>query len=191
MKQLTTTITAALPNAAKAFAEHGFEGTRIEHVVAATGIPKPTLYYHFSSKEEILSWLLEQLLQDLATEIGTVVDSDQLARARLREVFGTYLTVFAERPDLCTVLLSDLGRISRIPVVADSVRSAFHEPVRKLLDAGVADGSIRAVDGRITSSAIFGMVTMVGLHYLVAGDRIEVPEVLAQLEELLDRGLAT
>ena len=190
MKQVTTSIAAALPEAAKAFAIHGFEQTRIEHIVAATGIPKPTLYYHFSSKEEILSWLLEALLQELAAEIGVVMDSDAPARDRLNSILATYLELFAERPELCSVLLRDLGRISRIPVIADSVRAAFHEPVCKVLEAGLDDGSIRRVDGRVASSAIFGMVTMVGLHYVVAGDPIPVPEVIAQLDDLLERGLS-
>lgn len=190
MKKVTPSIAAALPEAAKAFAVHGFERTRIEHIVSATGIPKPTLYYHFSSKEEILSWLMEALLQELATEVGVVADSDAPARERLSGILATYLRLFAERPELCTVLLSDLGRISQIPVIADSVRAAFHEPVCKVLEAGLNDGSIRCVDGPVTSSAVFGMVTMVGLHYVVAGDPIAIPEVIDQLDELLELGLA-
>ena len=51
MRAVTDNIAAALPQAASVFATRGLDGTRMEDIVEATGIPRPTLYYHFSSKE--------------------------------------------------------------------------------------------------------------------------------------------
>ncbi|MFN8037590.1 MAG: TetR/AcrR family transcriptional regulator [Acidimicrobiales bacterium] len=191
MRDLPANIAEKLPAAATVFAELGFDQTRMEDVATGCGIPKPTLYYHFKGKEEILSWLLERLLRDLSTDISAILDDAQPARARLTQMFTVYLQLFADHPDVCHVLLSELGRITRIPELADSIWSAFHEPMRKVLDEGQRDGTLRDLDPEATASAVFGSVTMVGLHYVVTGQPLIVDHLVAQLDELLVGGLAT
>jgi AcrR family transcriptional regulator len=151
MRELTDNIADALPKAAAVFAERGLDGTRMDDIVEATGVPRPTLYYHFSSKEEILAWLLQRLLRDLSIEIGGIVDRDEPARDRLRSIIAAYLQLFADHTQLCTVLLTELGRITRIPALADAIWAAFHEPLGKVLDAGERDGSMRASDHEMTA----------------------------------------
>lgn len=190
MRDVTDPIAAALPKAAAVFAARGLDGTRMEDIVEATGVPRPTLYYHFSSKEEILAWLLQRLMRDLTVDIGHILDRDIPARERLHAVVAAYLSVFAEHRDLCTVLLTELGRITRIPDLADAIWATFHEPVRKLLHAGEADGSLRGVDDEMAASAIFGAVTMVGLHYVVTGQPIGAADLSDRVDDLILRGLA-
>ena len=40
----------------KLFAEKGYDATSIEEITATVGVAKGTLYYHFSSKEEIFKF---------------------------------------------------------------------------------------------------------------------------------------
>ena len=57
----------------KLFAEKGYENTSIEEITATVGVAKGTLYYHFSSKEQIFDFLVEEgikLLQN-SVEIKT------------------------------------------------------------------------------------------------------------------------
>ena len=42
----------------KLFAEKGYDATSVEEITATVGVAKGTLYYHFSSKEEIYNFLL-------------------------------------------------------------------------------------------------------------------------------------
>lgn len=190
MREVTDTIAEALPKAAAVFAARGLDGTRMEDIVDATGVPRPTLYYHFSSKEEILAWLLQRLLRDLSTDVGHIVDRDDPARDRLGAVITAYLQLFADHRDLCTVLLTELGRITRIPLLADAIWAAFHEPVRKLLDAGEHDGSLHGAEDEMTASAIFGAVTMVGLHHVLTGKPVDPPAMSRRLDRLILHGLA-
>jgi len=185
VKQLTPHLASALPKAAEVFAENGLDATTIEQVVLATGIPKPTLYYHFSSKEEIVTWLLERFLADLSARVEAVVEQDLPPADRLRLLLASHLEMFAEQPHVCTVLLSELGRVLRIPVVSTSVHQAFHEPVAALLVEVQRDGALIVLDPEVASSAIFGMVAMVGLRYVTSGVEMPTESVLRQLEALL------
>jgi AcrR family transcriptional regulator len=52
--------------ATRLFAEHGYEGTSIEAVLAEANVSRGSLYHHFASKEA----LFEAVLQSVETRIG-------------------------------------------------------------------------------------------------------------------------
>lgn len=160
-------------------------------VAQATGIPKATLYYYFTGKEEILAHLLAEGLRAIADAVTIAADGRGTARQRLRAVIEAQLRVMSEHPAVCRALISELGRAGRIPEIAAAVADAYYTPVRRLLAAGAADGSLppggRRRRGR---QALFGAVTITGLRYLVAGN--EIPAAAAKrLTTLVVDGLAT
>ena len=53
----------------KLFAEKGYDATSIEEITATVGVAKGTLYYHFSSKEEIFNFLVEEGVKLLKNSI--------------------------------------------------------------------------------------------------------------------------
>ena len=53
----------------KLFADKGYDATSIEEITATVGVAKGTLYYHFSSKEEIFQFLVEEGVKLLKNSI--------------------------------------------------------------------------------------------------------------------------
>ena len=53
----------------KLFAEKGYDATSIEEITASVGVAKGTLYYHFTSKEEIFNFLIEEGVKLLKNSI--------------------------------------------------------------------------------------------------------------------------
>ena len=51
------------------FAKKGYEATSIEEITSIVGVAKGTLYYHFSSKEEIFNFLVEEGMKLLKNSI--------------------------------------------------------------------------------------------------------------------------
>ena len=58
----------------KLFAEKGYEATSIEEITATVGVAKGTLYYHFTSKEEIFNFLIEEGMKLLKNSIQIKTD---------------------------------------------------------------------------------------------------------------------
>jgi len=183
-------IASKLPAAAAVFAEHGVDGTSIKDVSELIGVPRATLYYYFAGKEDILAFLLQSLLDDIARRVADALASGEAAIHRLRAVLATQLEVLGANPDAAQLLVANLGRVGRLSDIASAVDAAFHEPVRDLLAAGAADGSLRPVNVERTASAIFGAVALVGLHEIVFRGALDPVEVLDDVEGLLLRGLA-
>ena len=51
------------------FAQKGYDATSVEEITATVGVAKGTLYYHFSSKEEIFQFLIEEGVKLLKNSI--------------------------------------------------------------------------------------------------------------------------
>ena len=52
------------------FATKGYDATSIEEITSIVGVAKGTLYYHFSSKEEIFNFLVEEGMKLLQNSIS-------------------------------------------------------------------------------------------------------------------------
>lgn len=87
---------------AAVFAGRGFDAVRMEDLAAATGVPRATLYYHFSGKEAVLEWLLRSTLGDLARVVrAAALESPGDARQRLERVVRAVLALMGRRPAGC------------------------------------------------------------------------------------------
>lgn len=190
MREVPGSIAARLPAAAELFADRGLDQTKIEDIAAATGVPKATLYYYFTGKEEVLAFLFQDLLRSVADEVAIAVQTDGSARERLIRVVHAQLTVMADQPAVCRALIGELGRAGRMPAIAAAIRAAYHAPVVQLLREGGADGSLAAVaDVDAAALMVFGAVTVTGLSHLIAGDGIAVDDAARALVAVLLEGL--
>ena len=54
--------TEILTQATRLFAEQGYDGTSVQEIADAVGIRKPSLLYHFKSKDELRQQVLAQML---------------------------------------------------------------------------------------------------------------------------------
>jgi AcrR family transcriptional regulator len=190
MRAIPDSISGRLEPAASVFAERGFDHTRIEDLAEATGIPRATLYYYFSGKEEILAFLLRRMLSLISEAVAAAAAGPGNARERLAGVVRAYLQVMADHPACNRALAADIGRAARMPDLAASVQHGFHEPVRRLLADGEQDGSLRpCADPETAASAIYGAVLLGGLHYLVADNCVDVERVAPSVCGLILAGL--
>lgn len=191
VRVVPTAIAAKLPKAADLIAERGLDQTKIEELAEVTGIPKATLYYYFSGKEEILVFLLRDLLTQVAGAVAIALESDGSGRDRLSAVVHAQFEVMADQPSVWRALIADLGRAGRMPEIAAMVADAYYTPLQQLLEEGASDGSLRAVeDAPATAMAVFGAVTVVGLHYLMSGEALDPDALTRRISELILRGIA-
>src|SRR3954469_14417239 len=61
--------------AARLFATHGYEATSVRMIVEAAGVTKPTLYYHFVSKEGLAQAVLTLPMAALADAMRSILES--------------------------------------------------------------------------------------------------------------------
>ena len=67
-----------LDTAQKLFMEQGFDQTSISQILEATQIARGTLYYYFSSKEEIMDAIIERTIERAFTASQALADNREL-----------------------------------------------------------------------------------------------------------------
>ena len=196
MRKLPAKLASRLYSAAELIAERGLDGTKIDDIADATGIPKATLYYHLEGKNGVLEFLLTDLLEMISGAVGLAMSSTEDAQTRLEAAVAAQLGVMLEHPFLCRALVGDLGRATRLPELAAALRSAFFEPIEQLLNDGVADGSLRQIeDPNAVATSIFGAITIAGLSAAVDGPpteaSMEATRLSAAVCDLILDGIAS
>lgn len=199
MRKVPAQIAAQLQNALPLIAEQGLEQTKIDEIADSSGVPKATLYYYFSGKEEILAFLFEDMLTAIADQASIAMGTEGTARERLEQVVKTQIRLLVENRPLGASLIGDLGRVARTPALIEALAQAFYTPVENLMVEGAKDGSIRSIHNPLLGSmTIFGSVIMSILVTVISPlaeaetdiDEVEVPDDLAgDLLDVVMRGL--
>jgi AcrR family transcriptional regulator len=128
-----------LAAAIELFAANGYAGTSVRDIAEAVGMTKAALYYHFSSKEEILEAVTEPLLSEIEILVRRVSAPPPPTPAEL-------LTRMAEVLSVHVPLLSSVFNDPSIPRHGGLKRAAAHLQVFELALAGSPspDGLLRA-----------------------------------------------
>lgn len=97
---------AVLGAAAKLFAQHGFQGVAVADVARLSGVRKPNLLYHFSSKEalwkETIDWVFGQVDKFMSAARSDFAAAHSASRderwAAFRQLIGAYHEVCRRYP---------------------------------------------------------------------------------------------
>ena len=106
------------------FREKGFSATSIDEIVRACGITKGSLYYHFASKEDLATEVMERVHRFFVDHIFVHINqAERPGRAELVAFNAAVETFFAAHPDGC--LLANLS------LEAPANRQLFDLPIRR------------------------------------------------------------
>ncbi|MBO0680134.1 TetR/AcrR family transcriptional regulator [Mycolicibacterium sp. S2-37] len=178
-----------LYGAADLIAANGLENTRIDQIAKAAGIPRATLYYHFTGKEEILAFLLRHSLAALADEVAEAAAAPGTGRERLAAVIQVQIEHTMRRPGVSRALVGDLGRAIRLPELAAAVQQAFYDPITSVLTVGAEDGSLRTFPSpESVAVSVFGAIMMSAMLHNVVGSAKSEEAVAAEVIDLLMTG---
>ena len=85
--------------AARLFAERGYDATSVREIVEAAGVTKPTLYYHFGSKEGLAQALLTVPMTRLLGDLARRARGEPDPVANLAAEFEAHFEFIREDPD--------------------------------------------------------------------------------------------
>ncbi|MBK6919252.1 MAG: TetR/AcrR family transcriptional regulator [Deltaproteobacteria bacterium] len=134
-----------LEHATKLFARHGFVGASLRDIAKAVGIRKPSLLYHFPSKDELRKGVLDQMLAHWNEAVPRILRAATAGPEQFDAIAVEALAFFREDPDRARLLLRELlDRPDEIaPLVAMRVQP-WSKIVCDYIRKGQEQGSVRA-----------------------------------------------
>lgn len=169
----------------KLFAEKGYDATSIDEITSIVGVAKGTLYYHFSSKEEIFNFLVEEGMKLLKNSIEIKISKCESTIDKLKAVSLIQLKTVKKYENLLMIVLSQaLGFETRNMFCRDKVIE-YIEVVQKIIEDGKNKGELKKLDSEILASEIFSL-TYSSLIYLRKTNKpIDIEKIYHEYEKTI------
>lgn len=180
---------AVLRESGRLFSRNGYHNTSLDDIARSLGVSKGTLYNYVDDKQEILF-----SFHNMAMEIGERVvaaagSSEGNGATRLRTAFANYIHEVNEELGGYGVI-SEIGALK--PLDREAVlarRDRLYRSFTKLLEQGVTDGSVRAVDPKIAVFTMMGVMQLVPNWFSPTG-RLTAREVAEAMADIVMGGMA-
>lgn len=136
----------------KLFAQKGYDATSIEEITATVGVAKGTLYYHFSSKEEIFNFLVEEGMKLLKNSIDIKISKVTNSIDKLRAVVLIQIKIISKYEDFMTIVLSQIWGNEPRNIMCKNKVIEYIKTIEEILKEGIQKGEIIDGDADIMAS---------------------------------------
>jgi AcrR family transcriptional regulator len=175
--------------AANLFDREGYYATNMANLAHAVGLQKPTLYYYFSSKNEILNWIHEEFIDLLIEKAHARVEEGLAPADELRAVMRDVLELMDTHRGHVRVFFEHYRELSEADqATIREKRDRYQAVVEDVVRRGIEDRSFRQVDPRLATLALFGMCNW-SYQWYRSGGPLESERIADFFWDLLLNGL--
>jgi AcrR family transcriptional regulator len=136
------------------FTDEGYDKVSLREVAEEVGVSKAALYYHFSSKEEILKTLVEPLV-GIGKQLAEAMQ-DRPSRETWATKWAAFVELVLPQRRLFELIESNQATIHAL-VVHDPEEMDFHLAMHEQMNAMLSDETMPLVD-RVRIAGSIGLV---------------------------------
>ncbi len=179
----------------RVFNRRGFKGASMSAVAAELDIDRASLYYYFSSKEELFDQLVRTVVERNLELIKQIESSGVSPRRKLRDLVNTLMTSYGDNYPLFYIYIREnLSHVSDARTEwSKSMRKINAETVDSVIsivEEGYADNSLRKVgSSRVVAYGILGIVGWTHRWFRPDRSDVSAEEIGKTYAELLLAGL--
>ncbi len=157
--------------AAKLFASTGYDATSVQMIVKAAGVTKPTLYYHFGSKEGLAQALVTVPMTELIARLRAIVESPADPGTALEQMLEAHFAFCRDDPDrsrfVYALFFGPLGSglAAELARFGQALHDVMAEGIRRLAE----DGRIATARVDACTVALRGLLVISTMDYLYHG----------------------
>jgi AcrR family transcriptional regulator len=173
---------AVLHTAARLFNERGFHATSLDDIAQRLHVSKPTLYYYVKSKDDILLECVRTALAMMKTGIDAVRESGGRALDQLQACMRIYTGIVMEDFGTCVIRIGEDPLPPPLRQELRRLKAGIDHEFRRLIDEGIAEGSIAPCDPKLAAFMLAGALSWVGRWYRPGGPMTP--------DQIADQGIA-
>lgn len=144
--------------ALKLFTEKGYFNTSLTDIAEHSGVKSSAgIYKHFKNKQEIAQALYTWIIDRLNVSIDDIRRRNRKSSEQLREIVDLWFRLTDEAPEVMQFLLV-LNISEFLPEEKSIMQTAPFVKIIKLLQNGIKEGEIKAIDGQRAYCHFFGII---------------------------------
>lgn len=158
------------------FIQQGIEKVNLSMIARAARMTRNTIYEYFPSKQEIAWAILGKILTQ--SKANLCVDQAGTGMQRLENFVVCLTSQLQENPQHMRFLV-EINTLYAREVTSERMRqttgrSRGDDHILRLIEAGIADGSIRPeVEPALTAAAVWNLVSGMNARFALLGDLIQ------------------
>jgi len=187
-KERRTKRDAVLRMAAQSFNEKGFHATSLDDVAARLNVTKPTLYYYFKNKEEILFEcvrigleMIDEAAENVARRGGTGIE-------QLFAVMRKYAEIVTMDFGMCLIRVGEDPLQPAARRKLRQLKARIDRRFRSLIEQGIAEGDLAPRDAKIAAFTVAGALSWIARWYRPDGP-LSPNDIAEQCISILVEGL--
>lgn len=171
---------------AKLFITKGYEQTSIQDILDALHLSKGGLYHHFTSKEEILEAVMQKRARYISDMLHETIGNTSAPNAKEKLKKILYSIATDSQAHALDPVLS--AQIKNPYFVVNGLQTCVKQDapiIRKLIDAGVADGSLQAAQPEMCAEVFLLLLNFWINPVLYGRDDVQTKQRLDFLQSLV------
>jgi TetR/AcrR family transcriptional regulator len=170
---------------------HADPPPRLEDVARLVGASRATLYYYFSGRDDLLTFLLTAHTQHGAQAVRASVNPDHPPHQRLRAMVAALAAYLGRHPGICAGLLGALGGSGRMGEALQANDTRIAAPLREVLTDGRKAGVFTLGNPADAANAVLGAILMAVLGRSMSGADPTDRRFQQHLTDQVVRGILT
>ncbi|MHB0966605.1 MAG: TetR/AcrR family transcriptional regulator [Bellilinea sp.] len=185
------TRTRILSAAQACFSRSGFAAASVADICAEAGVTKGAFYYHFTSKQNLFFELLKSWLVVVDSGLETARGQTEIVSDGLVQMAGATRVIFENSVGYLPLFLEFWQQSIRDPQVWEQVKAPYRnyqQYFRRIVDAGVADGSLQVENPAVAANALLGMAVGLILQGLIDPSEADWANIMQDSVRMVLRG---
>lgn len=188
-EQLETKRQAIIREAARVFSRRGVHGTSLDDVAERLGVTKAALYRYVPSKQDLLYACHVEAMEIARESMDKGEAEGRTGLEKIRIGMATYMREMIGTMGVPVLILEENALTGAQAADIMGRRDEFEKRMRRLVEEGIADGSILPVNPKLAIFTLLGAVHWVTKWYSPDG-AWSADDVAEALIEVATRGFA-
>lgn len=170
--------------------QHGYEGLTMDRVAEVAGIAKGSLYHYFRNKQELVTYLFEQIIEPAIQAGEEIFQQVAPAVKKLEAMVRMWFDYFSQHRALFDFLFRDPA-VRELCLTSRRTKNGLAiDRFSAILRQGISEGVFRPVDVTYAAEMVIGSLQFVIERQLETGESDPIEDSVRRLMDIVLHGIA-
>ena len=157
---------AILNEAKQLFSTKGYRGTTLGDLTKSFGVSRPSIYYYYKSKMEILSELHSKGFNNAMSNFDEVLSTNLPTKEKFRKILEMHTRILANDTELSKVFyLDEMEMPDKLRKELRKRRRGYTERIIEVYKKGVSEGIFKKIDPKVAVYLLLGACNWLSMWY--------------------------